>query len=134
MVSILILVLSAAGLVNFAVYQWRMIWLTTANQPLSDALRSVAGIESDAIGAQDFGTLMRLSGEISPSLKRNTPWLREVKGYYVALAAFQKVFKPILRNSSWVSNEMRYCSRFVAVVLDQHLSADFDSRAADRSS
>ena len=134
MASIFILVISAAALVKFALYQWRMIWLTTANQPLSDSLRSIAGIETDAIGAQDFSTLMQLCGEVSPSLKRNTPWLLEVKGYYVILTVLQKVLRPILRNSTWASNEMRLCSRFVAVVLDQHLSVDFDRRAAVRSS
>ncbi|SRR5260221_6368284 len=134
MVSIFILVISAAALVNFAVHQWRMIWLTTANQPLSDSLRSIAGIETDAIQAQDFSALMQLCREVSPSLKRTTPWLREVKSYYVILTVFQKVLGPMLRNSAWASNEMRLCSRFVAVVLDQHLSVDFDRRAAVRSS
>ncbi len=134
MVPILILVLSAAALVQFALHQWRMIWLSTANQPLSDSLRSVAGIETDSIGAQDFSSLMQLCGEVSPSLKRSTPWLREVKGYYAVLTVLQKMFGPILRNSTLVSNEMMYCSRFVAVVLDQHLSVDFDRRAAVRRS
>src|SRR5258707_13460435 len=104
MVSIVILVLSAAALVQFALHQWRMIWLTTANQPLSDSLRSVAGIETDSIGAQDFGTLMKLCGEVSPSLKRSTPWLREVKGYYAVVATLQKALKPIMRNSAWASD------------------------------
>jgi len=134
MVSILILVLSAAALVQFGLHQWRMIWLSTANQPLSDSLRSVAGMETDSIGAQDFSSLMQLCGEVSPSLKRSTPWLREVKGYYAVLTVLQKMLGPILRNSTWVSNEMMYCSRFVAVVLDQHLSVDFDRRAAARPS
>jgi len=134
MVSILILVLSAAALVQFGLHQWRMIWLSTANQPLSDSLRSVAGMETDSIGAQDFSSLMQLCGEVSPSLKRSTPWLREVKGYYAVLTVLQKMLGPIQRNSTWVSNEMMYCSRFVAVVLDQHLSVDFDRRAAVRPS
>jgi hypothetical protein len=133
MVSILILVLSAAGLVKFGIHQWRMIWLTTATQPLSDSLRSVAGIETDSIGAQDFGTLMQLCGEVSPILKR-TAWLREVRGYYAILTVLQKLFKPILQDSTWALSEMTLCSRFVAVVLDQHLSVDFDRRAAVRSS
>ena len=40
MTAALILVFSLAALAQFAVSQWRMIWLTTANQPLSDALRT----------------------------------------------------------------------------------------------
>ena len=134
MVSIFILALSAGALVKFALHQWRMIWLTTANQPLSDSLRLLAGIETDSIGAQDFSTLMKLCGEVSANLKQTTPWLREVKYYYAIVAALQKALRPILRDSAWASNEMSLCSRFVAVVIDQHLSVDFDRRAAVRSS
>ncbi len=56
----LILVFSLAALAQFAVSQWRMIWLTTANQPLSDALRTATGVEAEAIGPNDFGKLLGL--------------------------------------------------------------------------
>jgi len=43
MSAFLILAFSVVALLRFAIYQWRLIWLTTANQPLSDSLRAAAG-------------------------------------------------------------------------------------------
>lgn len=134
MTAVLILAFSVMALVRFAISQWRMIWLTTANQPLSDSLRAATGIETDAIGPNDFGTLLELCDELSPRTAKSTPWLREVKGYYSVVAKLEKAcksFQPAL--SAWASKEMKTCSRYVAVVLDQNLSLDLDQRAAVRS-
>ncbi len=135
MTAFLILVFSVLALVQFAISQWRMIWLTTANQPLSDSLRATTGIEADSIGAQDFGRLLGLCDEMTPLLKKGTPWLREVKGYYGVMAGLKKLCRSIQPTiSAWADDEMRICSRYVAVLLDQNLSLDLDRRAAVRSS
>ena len=134
MTAAFILVFSVLALVQFAISQWRMIWLTTANQPLSDSLRITAGIDSESISAQDFGRLLGLCDEMSPLLKKGTPWLREVKGYYGLMAGLEKAchsIQPTL--SAWATAEMKTCSRYVAVLLDQNLSLDLDRRAAVRS-
>jgi hypothetical protein len=134
MTAVLILVLSVLALVRFAISQWRMIWLTTANQPLSDSLRAATGIEAEAIGPNDFGTLLGLCDELSPQLTKRTPWLREVKGYYGIMAKLEKTCRSIQPAlSSWACKEMKTCSRYAAVVLDQNLSLDLDQRAAVRS-
>lgn len=135
MVSILILALSAMALVRFAIGQWRLIWLTAANQPLSDSLRAATGIDAESIGAQDFTNLTGLCDQLSPGLKRSTPWLHEITGYYCLLNFCQRAFQSVLPAlSHWASAEMKNCSRYVAVVLDQHLSVDLDRRALVRSS
>lgn len=134
MTAILILAFSVLALAQFAISQWRMIWLTTANQPLSDSLRAATGIASESIGPNDFGKLLGLCDEMSPRLKKGTPWLREVKGYYSVVARLEKSFRslqPAL--SAWAASEMKTCSRYVAVVLDQNLALDLDQRAAVRS-
>jgi hypothetical protein len=134
MMAVLILAVSVVALVKFAVSQWRMIWLTTANQPLSDSLRAATGIDAESIGANDFGTLLGLCDELSPGIKQGTPWLREVKGYYRVLAKVEKACRSIQPAlASWAAREMKTCSRFVAVILDQNLSIDLDRRAAVRS-
>jgi hypothetical protein len=134
MTAALILAFSVLALVQFGIGQWRMIWLTMANQPLSDSLRAATGIEAEAIGPNDFGTLLGLCDELSPRLKRGTPWLSEVKGYYQVVAKLEKVCRPIQPAlSAWASTEMKTCSRYVAVLLDQNLSLDLDQRAAVRS-
>ena len=134
MTAAIILVLAVLALVQFGISQWRMIWLTTANQPLSDSLRVATGIEAETIGPNDFGKLLGLCDEMSPLLKKGTPWLREVKGYYTIVARVEKTFRSIQPAlSAWAFSEMKVCSRYVAVLLDQSLSLDLDQRAAVRS-
>lgn len=135
MMAVLILALSVVALVKFAIGQWRMIWLTTANQPLSDTLRAATGLDAETIGANDFGTLLGLCDELSPQIKKRTPWLREVRGYYRVVGKLEKACRSIQPAlSAWAAAEMKTCSRYVAVVLDQNLSLDLDRRAAVRSS
>ena len=134
MTAALILAFSVLALVQFAISQWRMIWLTTANQPLSDSLRVATGIEVETIGPNDFGKLLGLCDELSPRLKNGTPWLREVKGYYSVVAKLEKTCRSIQPAlSAWAAGEMKTCSRYVAVLLDQNLSLDLDQQAAVRS-
>src|SRR5580704_2936784 len=134
MTAVLILVFSVLALVQFAISQWRMIWLTTANQPLSDSLCAATGIAAETIGPNDFGKLLGLCDEMSPRLKKGTPWLREVKSYYSVVAKVEKSFRSIQPAvSAWAASEMKTCSRYVAVVLDQNLALDLDERAAVRS-
>ena len=134
MTAILILAFSVLALGQFAISQWRMIWLTTANQPLSDSLCAVTGIEAESIGPNDFGTLLGFCDQLSPAIKQSTPWLREVRGYYKVVAKLEKACRSIQPAlSSWAAAEMKTCSRYVAVVLDQNLSIALDRPPALRS-
>lgn len=134
MTAALILAFSLAALGQFAISQWRMIWLTTANQPLSEALRAATGFEAESIGPNDFGTLLGMCDELSPRIKKATPWLREVRGYYKVVAKLERACRSIQPAlSGWAAREMKICSRYVAVILDQNLSLELDTRAAVRS-
>src|SRR5882762_5823631 len=134
MVSLFILVFASVALGRFAVSQWRTIWITAANQPLSDSLQVTAGIDSATIGARDFGSLLDLCDNLSPGLKKKTPWLKEVSLYYGAIAKLEQAFKLKLPSlSAWASHEMKICSRYVAVVLDQNLAMNLDRRLAART-
>jgi len=111
-----------------------MIWLTTANQPLSEALHAATGVEAENIGPNDFGALLGLCDELSPRIKKTTPWLREVRGYYSIVAKLENACHSIQPAvAAWAASEMKTCSRYVAVVLDQNLSLELDTRAAVRS-
>lgn len=134
MVAALILAFSILALLQFAVSQWRLIWLTTANQPLSDTLRATAGIDGAVLQPNDFATLLHLCDEVSPEIRKATPWLREVTAYYRVMNKLESAFAALMPSvASWAASEMRTCARFVAVVLDQNLSLDLDRRAAARS-
>src|SRR5258708_39768069 len=119
---------------KFGISQWRAIWLTTANQPLSDSLQLTAGIDGKTIGGRDFCTLMNLCNELSPDLKKKSPWLREVSVYYRAVEKLEHAFRMKLPAiSKWAKSEMQTCSRYVAVVLDQSLSMSLDRQFATRA-
>jgi len=134
MIAGLILAFSVLALLQFAVSQWRLIWLTTANQPLSESLRATAGIDDTSIQSSDFGTLLDLCDELSPRIRKSTPWLREVTWYYRLMGRLQEAVGAAVPSlDGWAAREMKTCARFVAVVLDQNLSLDLDRRAAARS-
>jgi hypothetical protein len=134
MIPLLILVLSSVALVRFAVSQWRALWITWANQPLSDSLQLSTGIDAEAIGAKDFGTLLDLCDQLSPDLKRASPWLGEVSTYYRVLAKLELLCGTRLPSlSAWATHEMQTCTRYVAVVLDQNLAMNLDRRLAARA-
>ena len=134
MVSVFILVFASFALVKFGISQWRAIWITTANQPLSDSLQLTAGIDGARVGAGDFGTLLHLCHELSPDLKKKSPWLREVSLYYRAVNKLEHAFRVKLPAiSAWAKAEMQICSRYVAVVLDQNLSMNMDREFATQT-
>jgi hypothetical protein len=132
--SLCILLFSGFALIRFALSQWRAIWISSANQPVSDSLQLTAGIDAAAIGAEDFGRLMSLCDQLSPELKKSSPWLSEVSLYYRVVARLEQLSNSKIPSiSSWASREMQTCARYVAVVLDQNLAMNLDRRLAARA-
>ena len=77
---------------------------------------------------------MNLCDEVSPDLKKKSPWLREVSVYYRAVEKLENAFRVKLPAiSAWAKGEMQTCSRYVAVVLDQSLSMSMDRQFATRT-
>ena len=131
MLSLCILLFSGFALIRFAVSQWRAIWISSASQQVSDSLQLAAGIDATAIGARDFGRLMNLCDQLSPELKKSSPWLNEVSLYYRAIAKLEQISRAKVPSiAAWASREMQTCARYVAVVLDQNLAMNLDRRLA----
>src|SRR5260370_10001309 len=93
MVSIFILVFAVIALVRFGISQWRAIWISAANQPLSDSLQLAAGIDGATIGSRDFGPLLDLCSRLSPELKKINPWLKEESVYYRSVSKLKHVLR-----------------------------------------
>ena len=107
MVPIFILAFAGFALVKFGIAQWRAIWITAANQPLSESLQLAAGIDGAHVCGGDFKTLMNLCNELSPDLKKKSPWLREVSVYYRAVEKLEQAFRMKLPAiSKWAKSEM----------------------------
>jgi hypothetical protein len=101
---------------------------------MSDSLQFSAGIDAAAIGAGDFGRLMNLCDQLSPELKKSSPWLSEVSLYYRVVARLEQLSNSKIPSiSSWASREMQTCARYVAVILDQNLAVNLDRRLAARA-
>jgi hypothetical protein len=123
MIAICILVLSVAALIEFAVSQWRSMWMTVASQPLSDCLETATGICAEDITANDFDRLLTSNQQLCPAEQQGNLWLKEVKIYYRIVRTLDSVCaKSMPGFSSWAKNELVSCSRFVAAVLDQRLN------------
>jgi hypothetical protein len=134
MLSLFILVFSGFALIRFGVSQWRAIWISSAQQPVSDSLQLAAGIDPTNIAAGDFGRLMDLCDRLSPELKKSSPWLSELSVYYRAVAKLEQICNTkIPALAGWASREMETCSRYVAVVLDQNLAMSLDRQFAART-
>jgi hypothetical protein len=134
MLSLFILLFSGFALIRFAVSQWRAIWISSANQPLSESLQLTAGIDAESIAGEDFGRLMNLCDQLSPDLKKSSPWLSEVSTYYRAISWLQQLSKTTVPSvANWASREMETCARYVAVVLDQNLAMNLDRRLATQT-
>ncbi len=124
MVSALILMIAVLGLAQFAVLQWRAIWVTAANRRLSHSFNAITALDERAIGANDFDRLLSLCDQLCPALRKSSPWLREVSGYYRIVAVFERTSRGTLPALAlWSREEMERCTRYVAFLLDQRLSA-----------
>ena len=118
MIVALIAVVSIVALVQFAAFYWRATVAVTAAAPVSDRLRTAAGITNDKIEASDFGALLHLV-EICPALQGDGPGIRLVRGYYLFLRILHQLAGPAM--GGWFAEEMTTCTRYVAARLDQRI-------------
>lgn len=134
MIAALILVMSFAALAQFAVAQWRSMWMTVAAQPLSNCLQAATGISDDSIGARHFDLLVQTSEQLCPSPNERNSWLREVRIYYRVIQKFDRFCaNQLAAPSRWAENELKACSRYAAAVLDQRLNSNLAYASEVRS-
>src|ERR1700720_1525153 len=98
MIAICILVLSIAALAEFAISQWRSMWILVGAQPVSSSLQSATGISAESLTADHFSLLAQTIQQLCPSRKEGNLWLREV-GVYYRIVRFLDKNVPSL--SSW---------------------------------
>jgi hypothetical protein len=135
MIAALICVMSLAALVQFALSQWRAIWVTIAAQPLSSSLESATGIANDAIAAEHFDMLVQVSAQFDPSPQEGNLWMKEVGIYYRVLRACQKLsMKALPSVAKWANEELTECAKFAAAILDRRLNSSIAYGTISRNS
>ena len=124
MIAAFIVVLSVAALIQFAITQWRAMWITIAEQPLSAFFTATTGIAVDQIGADHFDFLTRTSEQLGTSGKQSSLWLKEVRVYYRTIRALKQFCeKQFPALAAWANHELVACSLYAAATLDQRLSS-----------
>lgn len=125
MIALLILAISVTALVQFAVCQWRSIWITVAAQPLSECLQAAVGLAPGQIQSSHFELLARTSEQICPATQKQDVWLREVRLYFRIVETLDRLcVKHIPAISEWAKTELVACARYAAAVLDERLNAN----------
>lgn len=117
MIAAILLTVSIVAFCQFALYYWRAMISTVAANVISERIRVAAGISGRAVGAHDFYNILILSN-LSPDLRGPGGSFRVVRTYYSIVA---KVGKLIPSMANWSKAEMTTCSRYIAVLMDQHL-------------
>ncbi len=128
MMAFILLVMSAAAFVQFGLYYWRATISAVAAQELSERIQVAAGITAHAVGAGDFYNILIIKN-MSPDLRGSGGGFTLVRAYYSIVGKLGRLIPSL---SSWSNTEMATCSRYVAVLIDQHLERNMAAAAEIR--
>jgi len=128
MIAAILFVVSVVAFGQFGLYYWRATISGIAAQAISDRIRVAAGITRAAIGAQDFGSIIILN-DLSPDLRGANGSFWAIRTYYAVIRSLGRVV-PAMAN--WAEAEMATCSRYAAVLMDQHLERNIACAAQAR--
>ena len=117
MIAAILFTVSAAVFGRFALYYWRTMISRVAAQDISDRIRIAAGITVPEIGARDFHSIMSLQ-DLTQDLRGPNSGFYAVRAYY---SVVQELGSLIPAMANWANAEMVTCSRYVAVLVDQHM-------------
>jgi hypothetical protein len=128
MIPAVILVISVVAFSQFGLYYWRATISGIAAQAISERIRVAAGITHDGIAAQDFRSILILK-DLSPDLRGPNGNFTAIRAYY---AVVEKLGSIVPAMANWANSEMATCSRYVAVLMDQHLERNMAYAAQAR--
>jgi len=124
----IIFVVSVIAFAQFGLYYWRAAISGVAAQAVSERIRVAAGIAHEGISAEDFRSIIILK-DLSPNLRGTDGSFTTIRAYYAVVERIGN-FVPFLTN--WARAEMATCSRYAAVVMDQHLERNMVAAAQAR--
>ena len=128
MIPAVIFAVSVVAFAQFGLYYWRATISGIAAQAVSERIRVAAGITHDGIGAQDFHSILILK-DLSPDLRGPNGRFTAIRAYY---AVMEKLGSIVPAMANWANAEMATCSRYVAVLMDQHLERNMACAAQVR--
>ena len=128
MIAAILFCVSIVAFVQFGLQYWRAMIVGVAAQEVSDRLRIAAGFATPSVGPRDFRAIANLRAML-PDLGGTGRSFRLIRAYYCAV---EKVGRFIPSIASWSEAEMTTCSRYVAVLVEQHLERNMTCAARMR--
>ena len=117
MVAVIILLVSVVAFAQFWIYYWRATITGIASQAISERIRVAAGISHPSIGPRDFRSIIMLK-DLSPGLRGPNGSFAAIRAYYRVVEQLGSIVPAMAK---WANAEMETCSRYAAVLMDEHL-------------
>jgi hypothetical protein len=128
MIPAIIFTVSLAAFAQFIALYWRAMIHGVATQAISERFREATRITNRPVGATDFRSIMGVY-EMAPDLRGPSKALGAIRSYYWMVEKVGGI-APTLK--SWAETEMTACSRYAAVLVDQHLASNMACAAEMR--
>jgi hypothetical protein len=118
---------STAAFCQFALCYWRASIANSATAEVSDRVKIAAGI-SASVSSRDFRALLTVY-DLTPDLTGSGRSYKAIRAYYCTIEKIARLIPPL---TSWAETEMGMCSRYAAVLVDQHLESNMNCAAQVR--
>ena len=128
MIAAILFTVSTVALVQFGLYYWRAMIAGVASQAVSDRIRLAAGISAAAVSGLDFRNILIIK-DLTPELRGSSGSFMAIRAYY---SMIEKLGSIVPAMANWSKAEMATCSRYVAVLMDQHLERNMACAAQMR--
>jgi hypothetical protein len=133
MFSALILAITTAALVQFAVFYWRAVVICVAEQPVSEGVLAAANVERGTVRGDDYRSLAQLH-KLTPALCATPSGLGLVPAYFKLMQAIGALAAGrVAALADFAESERGLCARYAAVQIDRRLQANLEFAASMRS-
>ena len=102
---------------QFGLYYWRANMENTANRQIPDHVKVAAGIPAAPVTSRDFRAILSVH-DLTPELRGSGGGYRTIRAYY---SIVEEIGRLIPSLTGWAESEMTLCTRYAAVLVDQHL-------------
>jgi hypothetical protein len=123
-IAAILLCVSTVVFCQLGLYYWRTNIADIASGQVSDRMNIAAGIPA-SVTASDFRAILAVH-DLTPDLEGSGHEYRAVRAYYSLIEKIANVIPPL---RPWADVEMAVCSRYAAVLVDQHLEGNMNYAA-----
>jgi len=129
MIAAILLSISVVAFGQFAIYYWRATIANASMAPISDRVRTAAGISKRRLSSQDFRVILNVH-ELTPALKGSSGTFVALRCYFFVVEKLGRLVPSI---AEWAESEMTMCSNYMAAVLERHMAHNLECAAGLRS-